>query len=798
MRHRPSESSDQTPADPKDEAGPELSAPSSRRRDDEAGESAATERGGSRERDRGGRTRRTGRARRQFLGDVTCLETKPLFSGMTLDSIGLNFIAAHELGPNNDQAGPFAETPTGPSGGFASVPYNNPAGNAAIGYGHRLHDGNVDATDHVNYPQPIDQAQASALLTKDVAKAVTAVNADVKVALTQDQFDSLVDFAYNEGKDAFDKSTLLEDVNASQFGQVPAQLDQWVYGTINGQIAVIPGLVNRRNDESNLFEGKTADDTSGDGPANGFSAGHPGNTFAGIRNRGCSPGSGETGTGGGAGNIGGGGGGHHTAGGGHGTPITIINIRLLNSLQGYTTCDGYSSFGDSAFVGGSSPYAGSTPVNGNAAPYGTSPFCYSSPMGSLGSSPFNDYYSITGSAGGGGTGGTGGAGGGGTGGGGGGGGGGTVGGGGGGASSGGGGGVSSGGGGGGGGGDSGGGGGDSGGGGGDSGGGGGDSGGGGGDSGGGGGDSGGGGGDSGGGGSDVIVYRGPAGINPGGLGLAYSGGGWAHNSGLGQGSTYHDGGGGGFTNGGGGAYMYGGDLFTDDGGLGITPHSGGGGMLPHVAGGGAGGNGQAAQGLNTADGSSQDDDLESFFAPSYAVAGSRPGLVADDSIMALIPDSLESQSLLQATGEPAVDSLHSQAGAADAPFQRDLSTSGLGDPPAQEDLMTMDAGNASDLLTTGEGDSPGQGSLAVNGAVDAESAHELGTIGKPDPPNQPDPSPETGTLALSQQDPLTSVIQGEANRTDPLESSPSVPAIADSDCIAAIGFKSAGDRNQGG
>ena len=266
------------------------------------------------------------RTPRRFQGVVTALEKKPLRTGMVLNSVGLNFIAAHELGPAGDQSGTFTETPTGPSGGFAQEPYTNPAGNAAIGYGHFLHDGNVNATDHANYPSPIDQAQATTLLTNDTAKAVAAVNSDVKVVLTQDQFDATVDFAYNEGTGVFAKSALLKDLNDDDFGKVPAQLERWVYGIVGGNEEVIPGLVNRRNDESNLFEGHVNNDKTGDGPATGFSPGHPGNTFGGIHNKGCSPGSGETGTGGGAGNIGGGG--FHTGVGVGGGAITPINGAL--------------------------------------------------------------------------------------------------------------------------------------------------------------------------------------------------------------------------------------------------------------------------------------------------------------------------------------------------------------------------------------------------------------------------------------------------------------------------------------
>ena len=107
---------------------------------------------------------------RRFVGDVSRLEQKPLFTGMTLDSVGLSFIAAHELGPVGDQSGTFSEAPTGPSSGFAEEPYTNSAGNAAIAYGHLLHDGAVNASDQANYPNPIGQAQANALLTQDTAR----------------------------------------------------------------------------------------------------------------------------------------------------------------------------------------------------------------------------------------------------------------------------------------------------------------------------------------------------------------------------------------------------------------------------------------------------------------------------------------------------------------------------------------------------------------------------------------------------------------------------------------------------
>jgi GH24 family phage-related lysozyme (muramidase) len=197
MRRRPTKSSESGQPHTTNEACAESLEPSIALPECVAGGAARPPHGESPALGSSARKRKRSRKRRRFLGNVTGLEHKPLLSGMTLDSIGLNFIAAHELGPVGDQAGTFFGTPAGPSGGFAATPYNNPAGNAAIGYGHLLHDGNVDATDHANYPNPIDLTQADLLLTQDAAKAVSAVNKDIKVFLSQDQFDAMVDCTYN-------------------------------------------------------------------------------------------------------------------------------------------------------------------------------------------------------------------------------------------------------------------------------------------------------------------------------------------------------------------------------------------------------------------------------------------------------------------------------------------------------------------------------------------------------------------------------------------------------------------------
>jgi lysozyme len=80
------------------------------------------------------------------------------------------------------------------------------------------------------------------------------------VELTQNQFDMLVSFAYNEGVGALESSTLLRKVladpnDSSIYDYDPAkpvyscEFLKWVY--VNGR--VVRGLVNRRMDEADTY-----------------------------------------------------------------------------------------------------------------------------------------------------------------------------------------------------------------------------------------------------------------------------------------------------------------------------------------------------------------------------------------------------------------------------------------------------------------------------------------------------------------------------------------------------------------
>ena len=109
-----------------------------------------------------------------------------------------------------------------------------------IGYGH---------THTTKQGQKITEAQADALLRKDITWAEKAVNNLVVVPLTQNQFDALVSFVFNVGEGAFGTSTLLRLLNSKDYEGAANQFLRW--NKQKGKI--LNGLTKRREEERNLF-----------------------------------------------------------------------------------------------------------------------------------------------------------------------------------------------------------------------------------------------------------------------------------------------------------------------------------------------------------------------------------------------------------------------------------------------------------------------------------------------------------------------------------------------------------------
>ncbi len=123
--------------------------------------------------------------------------------------------------------------------------YLCPAGVPTIGYGH---------TAGVRMGQTIDGLQAEVFLRADMADAAAQVDKLVAAPLTDRQRGALASFVFNLGAGALRDSTLRSMLNNGDYKGAAGQFGRWVYATVNGEKAQLPGLVKRRAAEKALFE----------------------------------------------------------------------------------------------------------------------------------------------------------------------------------------------------------------------------------------------------------------------------------------------------------------------------------------------------------------------------------------------------------------------------------------------------------------------------------------------------------------------------------------------------------------
>lgn len=95
----------------------------------------------------------------------------------------------------------------------------------------------------------ITQQKADDLLKQGVVQYENGVNSLVKVQLNQNQFDALVDFAYNLGVNALKGSTLLRKINTGDYAGAANEFTKW--NKAGGKELV--GLTRRREAEKSLF-----------------------------------------------------------------------------------------------------------------------------------------------------------------------------------------------------------------------------------------------------------------------------------------------------------------------------------------------------------------------------------------------------------------------------------------------------------------------------------------------------------------------------------------------------------------
>lgn len=124
--------------------------------------------------------------------------------------------------------------------GLEQKAYPDLGGVVTVCYGH---------TKTARLGQEYSKEACQALLASDLEVAAECVRRNVRVDLTQNQFDALVDFTFNVGCGNFAKSTLLRRVNRED-PAASEEFNKWVY--VKGKF--VRGLQRRREAERDLFD----------------------------------------------------------------------------------------------------------------------------------------------------------------------------------------------------------------------------------------------------------------------------------------------------------------------------------------------------------------------------------------------------------------------------------------------------------------------------------------------------------------------------------------------------------------
>lgn len=99
----------------------------------------------------------------------------------------------------------------------------------------------------------IPHDEALDLLKYEVEKCESAIKSNIKVDLTQGQFDALVSWSFNCGVGVLKTSSLSLELNKGNYDVVPAKLLDWCKARVNGVVVVNQGLKNRRISEGELW-----------------------------------------------------------------------------------------------------------------------------------------------------------------------------------------------------------------------------------------------------------------------------------------------------------------------------------------------------------------------------------------------------------------------------------------------------------------------------------------------------------------------------------------------------------------
>lgn len=124
--------------------------------------------------------------------------------------------------------------------GVSYTPYRDSGGVLSVCYGHTGKD--------IVHGKRYTPAECQPLLESDLKVAMSVVDTNVTVPLTENQKAALASFVYNVGSSAFERSTLLNKLNAGDRAGACNEMRRWKY--VDGKVS--KGLVSRRAVEREL------------------------------------------------------------------------------------------------------------------------------------------------------------------------------------------------------------------------------------------------------------------------------------------------------------------------------------------------------------------------------------------------------------------------------------------------------------------------------------------------------------------------------------------------------------------
>ena len=130
--------------------------------------------------------------------------------------------------------------------GLALRPYVCAGGVNSVGYGATV--GSNGRPIDLDM-EPITEAEAEALLIRDLESSEGWVSRLIKTALTENQYSALTSFTFNVGAGALQRCTLRMKLNRGEFLNAADEFPKWKFANKR----ILAGLVRRRAAERALF-----------------------------------------------------------------------------------------------------------------------------------------------------------------------------------------------------------------------------------------------------------------------------------------------------------------------------------------------------------------------------------------------------------------------------------------------------------------------------------------------------------------------------------------------------------------